>query len=993
MNHSIKSLVLLIVGVFALFSNQAWSADITFNEDVGTGMFNISLQGPCRFSQGCSAEFFTVDDTARAGVDYRASTAVLRWAEGESEIRSFSIPIIDNDIVDGNRIFNVDNRNRVNVAATRAFTVEIIDDERVGIATISATDADAGESNNNRGEFSILLDRPAGSGGVSIGYSIAGSATADADYNALSGSVRIAEGSNSGTVEITAIDDGQVESEETVVLKLQAGNGYTVGSPDSATVRIADNDVAGVLQFNSDTFSVAEDAGSVVITVSRSNGSSGAVSVDFSSTDDSANAGSDYISSSGTLQWADGESGPKTFQVEILDDALIEGVESINLTLSNPTGSATLGNNSSARIQIQDVEAAGSLQFSDSTYSISEGGTRITISVTRVGGNTGAVSVEFASGDGSATPGEDYTAISGTLRWNDGDSAQKSFVVEVNDDAQLEGNETIELTLSNPGQGATLGNPNQATLTIVDDESPADDVPAAINNLPGGTLRGGIGDTIGPLTVQVTDNNDQPLNNIAIEWTVSPPEAGSLQNSSTSTNENGESKNSLTINQNVEFTVLARIGDIGSTRFDVNGDFAAEQGLNKTQDSVAAGLDGTCDTLQQRPDAQLTAEQRDFLATCEALSTSTELATALDALAPDELAAQGSAAVETMAVQSNNLFQRTSALRAQATGTDLAGLSLNLRGQVLPGIVFNSLLAQGGGAGDEGNNDFGIGRWGVFVNGSVSFGDKSTTDSEPGFDFETTGITAGVDYRLRDNLVIGLAGGMRTNESDLGSNGHIDVEGLTLSLYGTYYQEDEYYLDAIVSIGQNSYDTLRNITFGSIDQGANGDTDGTELALSVGGGFDYYRNAISFGPYAEFNWVRSDIDAYEETASRPQAAGSGLLLGIASQEVTSMTVALGGQITYAISTDRGVFSPQLRFDWEHQFEDDNRQIEARFLSDPANSVFSVGTDEPDRDFFNIGAGVSGAFKNGKSAFLYWESVLDRDDISQYSITGGVRVEF
>jgi chitodextrinase len=77
--------------------------------------------------------------------------------------------------------------------------------------------------------------------------------------------------------------------------------------------------------------------------VTRSVGSVGAVTVNYATSDGSASAGGDYTSTSGTLSWAAGETANKTFAVPILNDALIESAETINLTLSSVTGGAVIG--------------------------------------------------------------------------------------------------------------------------------------------------------------------------------------------------------------------------------------------------------------------------------------------------------------------------------------------------------------------------------------------------------------------------------------------------------------------------------------------------------------------------------------------------------------------------------------------------------------------------------------------------------------------------
>lgn len=112
----------------------------------------------------------------------------------------------------------------------------------------------------------------------------------------------------------------------------------------------------------------------------------------------------------------------------------------------------------------------GSLQFGSATYSESEAGGSATITVTRTGGSDGAVGINYATSNGTAAAGSDYTSNSGNLSWPDGDSTSKTFQVDIINDSIYEGNETINLTLSSPTGGASLGSQNTAVLTIIEDD-------------------------------------------------------------------------------------------------------------------------------------------------------------------------------------------------------------------------------------------------------------------------------------------------------------------------------------------------------------------------------------------------------------------------------------------------------------------------------------------------------------------------------------------
>ncbi|MBI3354962.1 MAG: hypothetical protein HY034_08775, partial [Nitrospirae bacterium] len=207
------------------------------------------------------------------------------------------------------------------------------------------------------------------------------------------------------------------------------------------------------------------------ISVTRTGSSVGAVAVNYATSNGTATSGSDYTSASGALNWADGDVATKTFTVSIINDILVEGDETINLTLSSPTNGAILGSQSTATLTILDDDGPSTLRFENSSYSVSEGAGTATISVLRTGSSAGAVSVNYATSNGTATAGSDYTAASGTLNWASGDTAAKTITITIINDTVVESNETVNITLSNQTTGALLGGTNPVALTITDNDS------------------------------------------------------------------------------------------------------------------------------------------------------------------------------------------------------------------------------------------------------------------------------------------------------------------------------------------------------------------------------------------------------------------------------------------------------------------------------------------------------------------------------------------
>jgi hypothetical protein len=115
--------------------------------------------------------------------------------------------------------------------------------------------------------------------------------------------------------------------------------------------------------------------------------------------------------------------------------------------------------------------SAGTLSFSSSTYSVQEDGGTRTITVTRTGGTSGAVSVSYGTSNGTATSGSDYTAVSSTLSFADGEGGSKTFDVTILDNGTAEADETFTVVLSSPTGGAALGT-SSATVTILNDDEP-----------------------------------------------------------------------------------------------------------------------------------------------------------------------------------------------------------------------------------------------------------------------------------------------------------------------------------------------------------------------------------------------------------------------------------------------------------------------------------------------------------------------------------------
>ncbi len=276
---------------------------------------------------------------------------------------------------------------------------------------------------------------------------------------------------------------------------------YMMGS-----ITVQGSSAPGTLGFTTAGYSVAETGGHATITLQRTGGNSGTVGVSYATSAGTAVAGTNYTSASGTLSWAAGDTSQKSFNVPVIDDGVQDGTHTVNLTLSNATGGATLGQ-ASAVLSITDNDkpaSAGNLAFGAAAYSAAENAGTAAITVNRGGGSAGAVSVHYATADGTGMAGKQYTATSGTLNWAAGDTAAKTFTVAVIDDALADGNHTVNLALSAPQGGASLGSPSTAVLTVTNTDGGSGSPPTA----PSGLKAASGGGTSVNLTWTSTSNNE-----------------------------------------------------------------------------------------------------------------------------------------------------------------------------------------------------------------------------------------------------------------------------------------------------------------------------------------------------------------------------------------------------------------------------------------------------------------------------------------------------
>ncbi len=317
--------------------------------------------------------------------------------------------------------------------------------------------------------------------------------------------------------------------------------------------------------------------------------------------------------------------------------------------------------------------------------------------------------------------------------------------------------------------------------------------------------------------------------------------------------------------------------------------------------------------------------------------------------------------------------------RQNNSGVRTDNLQVRLQGEAMPA---RGLL--GGAAGDSAR----FGRWGAFVTGNVDLG-KQEKNSALESDFHTNMLIAGVDYKVSDNIVVGAA--LTHSDTDAGDNdtANTDFRRYSLSLFGSLYSRDRFYIDGMLTYGTSAYDLDRRIALetGGADV-STADTDGDELSASIGAGYNWHHNNINARLFTFINYIDANIDGYAETVS-----GSSSAAVVDGMDLQSLIANVGVELSWNINSQLGVFTPMLSIAHEHQYADDSVYVTGRFVGGLDAGEFAFNAPDRDDNYLTAQLGVNAVLKNGISAFVSYDSFIDRKDFSSGQLSVGARWEF
>ncbi len=442
---------------------------------------------------------------------------------------------------------------------------------------------------------------------------------------------------------------------------------------------------------------------------------------------------------------------------------------------------------------------------------------------------------------------------------------------------------------------------------------------------------------------------------------------------------------------------------------DVNSDETAvratliESGLSDNAASVGANLFAGCALRAGYIDDAPTAFQRDCDAVLALLGSGqdAQAAALLEEITPHNVDVAIDTTAQIISQQLQGVAGRMARLRQNQRGMDVAGLRFF---DGLHWVNAGSLMASNAPVDADAPAvvAFGDSRLGVFVDGALLSGsqdeDATAVEGETEYDGQT--FTLGIDYRITDALIAGVAYSLGVTSTDFsGDRGSLDSTNYSLLGYGTYYK-DAWYVEGTLAAGSDRYEQDRRMrcdldTCGmAFDVLASSEYYGDQTAISLATGYGFNFNALTVTPNLQWSQMNIDTDAYEETTVSPTTeTGTGFLLGMDDQSRDHNTVSVGVDTTYAISTTFGVIQPHVSLDLFNELDDDVVVVNGQFLGGTANEdKFALTTRELDSSYYVLGVGSSLQLSGGGSGFVDVRSLLGYEDASQWQLRAGWRWE-
>jgi outer membrane autotransporter protein len=335
-----------------------------------------------------------------------------------------------------------------------------------------------------------------------------------------------------------------------------------------------------------------------------------------------------------------------------------------------------------------------------------------------------------------------------------------------------------------------------------------------------------------------------------------------------------------------------------------------------------------------------------------------------------------------------NALQQISPDKAQAL-SDLSTTAVRAETQSLSRRMTNLRydIDAMGGAGGVGS--YILNGWSMFVDPSGFASMRSTTMDRTGYDFNGEGFTWGMDRKVADSLLVGLATGYtHAYASFSGRGGSADLDLVPISLYAAYMPQS-FYIFGTAGYALNLYDLDRQISFsspgGSVSRVASSSPSGNLFNVYGEAGYDVKVKPVVVTPMVSMGYSHLGIDSFTETG-----AGS-LDLNVSNQTIDSAQSGIGFKVAAPYTSGGMKVVPQAYATWQHEFCDGKQDINASLAQ--GSSIFGWETEGAKRDFANVGGDLSMFIRKGLWVHVSYNAEVGGGADTVHIFSAGLRWVF
>jgi uncharacterized protein YhjY with autotransporter beta-barrel domain len=275
-----------------------------------------------------------------------------------------------------------------------------------------------------------------------------------------------------------------------------------------------------------------------------------------------------------------------------------------------------------------------------------------------------------------------------------------------------------------------------------------------------------------------------------------------------------------------------------------------------------------------------------------------------------------------------------------------------------------------------------VGRYTSFAMGTFLGGNRGETFDLAGYEYDATSGTAGIEYSISRNLIVGLAGNYTTAHADLSSGANVNLDAFQTAAYLSYATKQAF-ADLLAGIGSHNIGLVRP---GVIDA-VRGETDAFTFALAARGGYLFDFGKLRAGPIAGLTYTHARVDGYTEK-------GDPLLtFDVSAQTLETLTGNVGLRFLAPFRAGGGVVIPYLNILLEHQFGDDTRTLTASLTQAPLLPILSPVATFDARTYGRIEGGITFQLGHDLSATVSGASTFARDDAHDFRVSTGLNFKF